>query len=109
MAGPSAPPALTWQGIKKESFQKGLEGWFMKGNALWPWLVRANNQISYTFFNQISGTYNTTIVAGREGHFLQPMYFNSFNRLKTPPRKGLEKRVARSSGCRGCSRRAAWR
>lgn len=93
LGAPDAPPAFSWQGVTKETFQKGFEQWFMKGNALWSWLVRINNQANFSLFNQVNGTYNAPIIVGREGHFLQPTYFNSFNRLKTPKRRQLEKRV----------------
>ncbi|MGI6680634.1 MAG: alginate O-acetyltransferase AlgX-related protein [Bdellovibrionota bacterium] len=56
----------------------------MKSNPLWSHLVKVNNQISYSFFNQITFSYGPQVFVGLDGSLLQPMYINSFNRQYTP-------------------------
>ncbi len=95
IADASLPKKLSIATLKNDSFQKSFENYFMKGNPVWGWLVRINNQISFDIFNQITFNYNAQAFVGKENQLLQPMYLNSFNRQKTPPKNLLLKKAFR--------------
>lgn len=93
IALPNHFPKLRLEKLMKESFQKRAEDWFMKRNGLYALLVRTSNQLTFSTFNQISSNYYSPAMLGKEGHFFQPMYLQSFNRSKNVDRKELEERA----------------
>lgn len=82
VAIPDKRPALSLKGLKSEKYQKKLTDYLMRGSSLWPWMVKMNNQLFYSFFNQISAHQNGSIICANDGSFFQPMYLTSFNREK---------------------------
>ena len=90
---PNARPAIKLKSLLKESYQKGMEEWFMKRNGLYGYMVRASNQLSFSLFGQISANYFSSVLLGRDGQFFQPMYLNSFNRTENTPVTEMEDRV----------------
>jgi hypothetical protein len=82
VAIPDKRPALSLKGLKTEKYQKKLTDYLMRGSSLWPWMVKMNNQLFYSFFNQISAHQNGSIICANDGSFFQPMYLTSFNREK---------------------------
>lgn len=91
--GEATPPKkISISTLKNNAFQKSFENYFMKGNAIWKWLVKTNNQISFDIFNQITFNYGTPAFVGKDNQLLQTMYLNSFNRQKTPPKNLLLKK-----------------
>jgi hypothetical protein len=93
IAAPDSFPKLTVRSLLRESFQKGAEDWFLKKNGLWGLLVRANNQLNYNLFGQVSTSYTTTILVGKNKHLFQPMYLPVYNRSKKANPAKLEKRA----------------
>jgi hypothetical protein len=93
VAVPENFPTLRVKSFLKESFQKGAEDWFLKKNGLWGLLVRANNQLNYSLFGQVSTSYTTTILVGKDKHLFQPMYLPVYNRSKKVNPVKLETRA----------------
>ena len=75
---------LTYKNLYSNDFQKSFDNYFMRANALWGYLVKINNELSYRLFNQITFSYGPEAIVGKDGSLIQPMYFNSFNRQFTP-------------------------
>mgnify|MGYP001771546864 CR=1 FL=1 len=75
---------LTYENLYSNDFQKSFDNYFMRANALWGYLVKINNELSYRLFNQITFSYGPEAIVGKDGSLIQPMYFNSFNRQFTP-------------------------
>ncbi len=82
-------PTFSMKAFKDEKFQKKATNVLMKGNTLWPWMLKLNNQIFYSLFNQISASSNGSILCAKDGSFFQPMYLTSFNRVKKYSHKKL--------------------
>ena len=95
MAPTSGLPRPTLSGILSEKFQKSVDAWCTRGNGLWPSLVQMSNQIYYSVFGQISGSYNPSVLVGKEGIFFQPMYLRSFNRSKSFDHDAVRKAAKR--------------
>jgi len=75
-------PKFDKKGFVSEKYQKRTTDYLMRGSTLWPWMVKINNQLFYSIFNQISAHSNGSIVCAKDGTFFQPMYFTAFNREK---------------------------
>ncbi len=75
------------------AYQKISDDYLTRGSALWDWMVRINNQIAYSIFNQSTLGYSKEVFLGKEKQLMQPMYLDSFNRQKTAKYKLLKKRA----------------
>lgn len=82
VAIPATYPRISKKGFISEGYQKRMTDYLMKGSTLWPWMVKINNQLFYSIFNQISAHQNGSIICANDGTFFQPMYLTAFNREK---------------------------
>lgn len=82
VAIPSKYPELGKKSFLSDNYQKRMTDYLMKGSTLWPWMVKINNQLFYSIFNQISAHQNGSIICANDGTFFQPMYLTAFNREK---------------------------
>ena len=93
IAIPDAPAAPTFPVVASGDFQKQFELWFERGNGLWEYFVRFDNQISWDLFQQASSSYVTQVFLGRGINLFQRIYLDDFNRAQPLPIETLERRV----------------
>jgi len=82
-------PTISKKGLLSEKYQKKTADYLQKNNGVWPWMVKASNQVFYQAFNQISANSSTSVACTKEGGLFQPMYLTSFNRTKPYSEKKL--------------------
>lgn len=75
---PAPPPALTYKGVRSESYQKGVTAWFEQGLGLRAWAVWTDNTILYHLFGETK--FGSAVAIGRRGILFERDDINYFNK-----------------------------
>jgi len=67
IAIPGDFPALSKKGLLSEKYQKKTADYLQKKNGLWPWMVKASNQVFYQAFNQVSANPSSSVARTKDG------------------------------------------
>jgi hypothetical protein len=74
-------PKLSFNTYLNCSFQKAFEQWYSRDYGLRDYLVRSENQLNYSLFNQI----NNELILGKENNLFERSYIVDYLAIKTPP------------------------
>lgn len=84
---------FTLESAVKGDLQRKVEKQLKRSLPIWPSLVRIDNQINYSVFDQTSNNYGTTVVKGLDGHLIEKAYLRSANKIKPASANRLESRI----------------
>lgn len=87
----SVLPEFSLDAIRSDRFQKGVESWFSHNLGYRPTLVRTDNQINYSVFNEISASYASPLVVGKSNALFEKLYIDSYAGRWFVPDKVLER------------------
>jgi hypothetical protein len=86
-------PRLSLGSLWKGACQEGLERWLAARLCLRVTLVRIDNQINYSLFDEISSKANTKVILGVNKWLFEKAYVDSFNNLDAVPSSVLEGKI----------------
>lgn len=84
----TADTVLSWQNLISQKFQSAFESKYQKLSGVPPFLIRTDNQLSYSVFNQVSSNPRANVLLGNNDHLIERLYLRDANRtIKAPPQK----------------------
>jgi hypothetical protein len=86
-------PKISLKSFWAGEFQTRLDKWLSTNLGLRGAFVRLDNQINFSFFNEISSKYETKIILGKDRWLYEKSYIDSLNRRDEVPQKFLEDKV----------------
>ncbi len=87
---PKEPPVLELESFVDGTYQKKVEEWLITRSGLWSYLVRAESQLNYLLFSQLSSNYSHTVVLGKDDFLYEKEYVFGYNRFTSVPDEKLE-------------------
>lgn len=94
---PAPQPAFFWADFTAEKFQHRFNSWFQEHLGFRGHLIRTDNQLNLTLFSEMSSTYGSPLVLGKESNLFERLYiddFNQTNRIAETKIKFLAGRIA---------------
>ncbi|MCB0339970.1 MAG: hypothetical protein KDD53_10215 [Bdellovibrionales bacterium] len=84
---------FTWTNLVEGKFQRRFEQNLKHISGLQPLLVRTDNQLNYSFFHQISTSYEGKVVAGNGNELIEKAYLSQANKLDAVDLNKLKQKV----------------
>lgn len=76
---PEAPVVWDWEKLQMGITQKRIEKWFRNHSGVLGYLIKTDNQINFSVFDQVSANYAPKVIKGREHHLIERAYLKSIN------------------------------
>lgn len=86
-------PIISVKSFWAGEFQIRLDKWVSTNLGLRGAFVRLDNQINFSFFNEISSKYESKIIVGKDKWLYEKAYIDSLNHRDEVPQKFLEDKV----------------
>lgn len=84
----SSDTELNWQNLISQKFQHAFETKYQRLSGISSFLIRTDNQLSYSGFNQASSNPKGNVLLGNNDHLIERLYLRDANRtMKAPPQK----------------------
>ena len=93
MSLPKLPKDVSISSALSGELQKRFEQWFHRRNGLWEYFVRLDNQLNYKLFQQITSSYSSELLVGKDQVLFQRFYLNEWNNNTKIPDELLQHRV----------------
>jgi hypothetical protein len=87
---PESAPVFSLESAINGSYQKLVEEWLMKRSGLWSYLVRADSQLNYLLFSQISSNYTHSVLLGKDDFLYEKEYVFGYNKFTSVSDEKLE-------------------
>lgn len=84
---------FSFTSLMSGEFQSSLEKWLRRRSTLRPILVKTDNQINLSLFQQLSGNYGSKVILGNHGQLIERTYLRSANKIRTTTPKKIVKKV----------------
>ncbi|MEZ4753060.1 MAG: hypothetical protein R3A13_01975 [Bdellovibrionota bacterium] len=81
--------------LRSGAYQRRFEKRFMRRLAIWPYLVKTDNQINFSIFRQISTNYRANVILGKDNNLIEKAYLRSLSKVAVPKLKRLEERISK--------------
>lgn len=86
-------PTISVKSFWAGDFQNRLDKWVSTNLGLRGAFVRLDNQINFSFFNEISSKYESKIILGKDGWLFEKGYIDSLNHRDKVPQTLLDDKV----------------
>lgn len=96
---PTVQPSFSWRDFKTEQFQRQFDSWFQEHLGFRGYLIRTDNQLNLSLFSEMSSTYGSPLVLGRESNLFERIYIDDFNqayRIGEAKVRFLARRIAQA-------------
>jgi hypothetical protein len=86
-------PKISVKSFWAGEFQTRVDKWISKNLGLRGAFVRLDNQINFSFFNEISSKYESKIILGKDRWLYEKVYIDSLNYRDEVPQEFLKDKV----------------